>query len=68
MWGETFDDFENEEREMAVAKETFMKEPARGDFTFPTLPLGIQVEFFSNRKYVEFRFFFWFRRTEKRCE
>ncbi|CAI5438873.1 unnamed protein product [Caenorhabditis angaria] len=49
MWGETFDDFESEERELAVAKQNFMHEPANMNFTFPSLPLGIQpVEFMNS--------------------
>lgn len=53
MWGETFDDFENEECEVAVAKQNLMCEPARADFTFSKLPLGIQPVDFMKTHFAE---------------
>ncbi|CAO4363573.1 unnamed protein product [Caenorhabditis nigoni] len=53
MWGETFDDFENEEQELAVAKQNLMSEPARADFTFSKLPLGIQPVDFMKTHFAE---------------
>lgn len=45
MWGETFNDFESDESDLSLSKKEMIKEPSCGDFTFPNLPLGIQVNF-----------------------
>ncbi|CAI2292616.1 unnamed protein product [Caenorhabditis sp. 36 PRJEB53466] len=40
MWGETFDDFE--ENEVGLSEKSVLSGLTSGEFTFPSLPLGIQ--------------------------